>query len=65
VGYNRFQIVSVFAEFDLFKHIIFTKFHIHRFSYNFDTVLYQFLETGTSDRCLICIVQRLRFSGLL
>ena len=34
-----------------------------RFWYNFDTVLYQFLETGTSDRCLICIVQRLRFSG--
>ena len=31
--------------------------------YNFDTVLYQFLETGTSDRCLICIVQNLRFSG--
>ena len=25
------------------------------------TVLYQFLETGTSDRCFICIVQRLRF----
>ena len=24
--------------------------------YNFDTVLYQFLETGTSDRCLIGIV---------
>ena len=40
MGYNRFQIVSVFAEFDLFKHIIFTKFHIYRFSYNFDTVLY-------------------------
>ena len=33
------------------------------FWYNFDTVLYQFLETGTSDRCLICIVQNLRFSG--
>ena len=31
--------------------------------YNFDTVLYYFLETGTSDRCLICIVQNLRFSG--
>ena len=33
------------------------------FWYNFDTVLYQFLETGTSDRCLICIVQNLKFSG--
>ena len=27
------------------------------------TVLYQFLETGTSDRCLICIVLNLRFSS--
>ena len=35
----------------------------YSFWYNFDTVLYQFLETGTSDRRLICIVQRLRFSG--
>ena len=33
------------------------------FWYNFDTDLYPFLETGTSDRCLIVIVQRLRFSG--
>ena len=33
------------------------------FPYNVDTVLCQFLETGTSDRCLICIVQLLRFSG--
>ena len=31
--------------------------------YNFDTVLCQFLETGTSDRCLISIVQLLRFLG--
>ena len=29
----------------------------------FDTVLYQFLETGTSDRRLIGIFQNLRFSG--
>ena len=29
-----------------------------------DTVLYQFLETETSDRYLICIVQCLRFSGV-
>ena len=26
------------------------------------SVLYQFLEAGKSDRCLICIVQNLRFS---
>ena len=34
---------------------------IYTIWYNFDTVLYQFLETGTSDRRLI--VQNLRFSG--
>ena len=33
--------------------------------YNFDTVLYQFLETGTSVRCLIYIVQCPRFSGFI
>ena len=38
---------------------------IYTIWYNFDTVLYQFLETGTSDRCLICIVQNLRFSGFI
>ena len=58
VGYNHFQIGCVFAEYDLFKptNYFYTKFHIYRFSYNFDRVLSQFLETGTSDRCLICIV---------
>ena len=29
----------------------YTKLHIYEFSYIFDTVLYQFLETVTSDRC--------------
>ena len=37
--------------------------YIYTFWYNFETVLYQFLKTGTSDRCLIEIVQLLRFSG--
>jgi len=37
--------------------------YIYTFWYNFDTVVCQFLETGTSDRCLIGIVQLLRFSG--
>ena len=38
---------------------------IYEFSYKFDTVLYQFLQTGTIDRCLIVIgiIQLLRFSG--
>ena len=43
----------------------YTKLHIYEFSYKFDTVLYQFIETGTSDRCLICIVQCLWFSGFI
>ena len=34
--------------------------YIYTFCYNFDTVLCQLLETGTSDRC---ILQLLRFSG--
>ena len=37
--------------------------YVYDFSYNFDIVLYQFLETGTSDRCLIGTVQNLRFLG--
>ena len=35
---------------------------IQNFTFINDTVLYQFFET---DRCFICIVQRLRFSGLI
>ena len=38
---------------------------LYEFSYNFDTVLFPSLETGTSDRCLICMVQLLRFSGFI
>ena len=37
--------------------------YMFTFWYNFDTVLCQFLETGASDRCLIGIVQLLKFSG--
>ena len=40
-----------------------TKLQKYEFSYKFNTVLYQFLVTGTSDRCLKGIFQRLRFSG--
>ena len=39
------------------------KSNIYTFWNNFYTVLCQFLETGTSDRCLIGRVQLLRFSG--
>ena len=37
--------------------------YIYTFWYNFNTVLCQFLETGTLDRCLICLNKLLRFSG--
>ena len=33
----------------------------YEFSYKYDTVLYPFPETGTSNGCLICIVERLRY----
>ena len=39
--------------------------YIHTFWYNFDIVLYKFLETGTSDRTLIGLNQLLRFSGFI
>jgi len=47
----------------LILQILYKILHINTFWYNFDTVLYQFLETGTSDRCLICLNQLPRFSG--
>ena len=37
----------------MYNYRIFYPSNEHEFSYNFDAVLYQFLETGTSDRCLI------------
>ena len=39
--------------------------NIYTILYNFDRVLHQFLDTGTSVRCLIYIVQNLRFSGFI
>ena len=38
---------------------------IYTFWYNFETVLYQFLETGTSDRTLTGLDQLLRSSGFI
>ena len=46
----------------LFNPTTFIQNCIYEFSYNLDTVLYQFLETGTSDRCLLGNVQLMRFS---
>ena len=39
-------------------------FHSNEFLYNFETVVYQFLETGTSDRTNIGRDQLLKFLGL-
>ena len=47
---SLFQIGCVFAKYDPIKPTIFIQIFTHRFSYKFDTVLHQFLETETSDR---------------
>ena len=61
--YRRFQDGFEFVEYDLLYNTTFIQNCIYmNFFFKFDTVLYQFLETGTSDRCLRCIVQRLRDS---
>ena len=41
----------------------FTKLYIYKFSYKFDTVLYQFLETGTSDGTLMGLNKPLKYIG--
>ena len=49
MGYNRFQIGCVIVEYDLFN----TATFIQNLAYvRFGIILTQFLETGTSDRCL-------------
>ena len=52
MGYSHLQIGCVFAEYNPLKPTIFNQnfICICRFSYTFVTVLYQFLETGTTDR---------------
>jgi len=39
----------------------FSKFYIYEFSYNFNTVLYQFLETGKSDKTFMGHDQELKW----
>ena len=51
---NHFQIGFVFVEYDLFNTTTFIQNLIY-ILYNFDTVLYQFLETGTSDRYVLYV----------
>ena len=63
VGYYRFQIVCLFAEYDLFQLTTFIQnFTYIDFRIDLAQFYIKFLVTETSDRCLICIVQRLRFS---
>ena len=49
VGYNRLQIGCVY----LMLYNFYTKSDICPFWYNFDTVLCQFLETGTKDISIV------------
>ena len=57
-----FRICGIWS---VFYYNFYKKLHKYEFSNKFDTVLCQFLESETSDRCLMCIVQCLRFSGFI
>ena len=62
----RINLTQFYINFSRQEHqieVLYIQNLIFTFWYNFDTVLCQFLETRTSDRCLIGIVQLLRFSG--
>ena len=61
LGYRCFLIGCVFVEYDLFYTTNLIQ-NQNMFLYNFDTVLYQFLEAETSERNLISLNQLLRFS---
>ena len=63
MGYRHFQVGCVIVKYYFCNTTTFMQNCIYAFSYKFDTVLYQFLKTRTSDRCLIGIVKFLRFSG--
>ena len=45
----------------MFNTLILIPHHIYKFWYNFDTILYQFHETGTSDRTKIGHDQLLKY----
>ena len=60
-----YKIGFVFVKYDLFNTtttFIHNFTYICEFSYKFDTDLYHFFETGTSDRSLKCIIECLKFS---
>ena len=58
-----FRLVAYLMNMICLNLIFYTKFYIYRFSYKFDTVLYQFLETGTWDRTLMGLHQLLKCLG--
>ena len=62
VRYRRFQIGCIIVEYGLFNTTTFIQNLIY---IRVGIILTQLLETGTSDRCVICIVQCLRFSGFI
>ena len=55
MGYRRFHIdcvfVVVFVEYDLILQLLYNIIYIYTYIYmnSFNTVLYQYLETGTKD----------------
>ena len=53
----------LFAEYDLLKPRIFCKIYFFQFLFKFDTVLYQFLKTGTLDKTLMGLDQLQRYLG--
>ena len=64
MGYNRFQIGCVIVEYDLFNATTFIKNLTYvRFGINFTQFYVNF--SRQEDRCLISIVQNLRFSGFI
>ena len=67
MGYSRFKIGCVFIEYDMFKPTTFIQNSIYmNFRMNLTLHFFcRFLETGTSNKCLICIVLCLRFSGFI
>jgi len=66
MGYHSLHFGYVFAKYDLFKTwILILNLTFPIFWYNLDTVLYQFVESGTSDRTLIGIDQLLKCLGFI
>ena len=57
-----FRLFAYLLNMICFNFLLLYKISYVQISVRFGTVLYQFLKTGTSDICLMCIVHLLRFS---